>query len=39
MKILGSEDLWCVFGIMIQDGLAYMCGVICSGKIQNRDVR
>ena len=31
MKILGSEVLWCVFGTMVQDGLAHMRGVICSG--------
>ena len=27
MKILGSEVLWCVFGTLVQDGLAHMCGV------------
>ena len=31
MKILGSEVLWCVFGTLVQDGLARMRGVICSG--------
>ena len=30
MKILGSEVLWCVFGTLVQDGLAYMRGVIFS---------
>ena len=31
MQILGSEVLWCVFGTLVQDGLAHMRGVICSG--------
>ena len=31
MKVLGSEVLWCVFGTLVQDGLAHMHGVICSG--------
>ena len=30
MKILGSEVLWCVCGTLVQDGLAYMRGVIFS---------
>ena len=37
MIILGFEVLWCVFGTLVQDGLAHMRGVICSGKVQNRD--
>ena len=36
MKILGSEVLWCVFGRLVQDGLAHMRSIICSGKVQNR---
>ena len=31
MIILGFEVLWCVFGTLVQDGLAHMHGVICSG--------
>ena len=31
MIILGFEVLWCVFGTLVQDGLAHMRGVICSG--------
>ena len=27
MKILGSEVLWCIFGTLVQDGLAQMRGV------------
>ena len=27
MKILGSEVLWCIFGALVQDGLAPMRGV------------
>ena len=30
IKILGLEVLWCVFGTLVQDGLAHMRGVICS---------
>ena len=30
IKILGSKILWCVFGTLVQDGLAHMRGVICS---------
>ena len=38
MIILGFEVLWCVFGTLVPDGLAHMRSVICSGKVQNRDV-
>ena len=34
MKILGSEVLWCIFGTLVQDGLAHMRGVICSGLLR-----
>ena len=36
MKILGSEVLWCVFGALVQDGLAHMRGVICSELFRQR---
>jgi len=37
MKILGSE-VFVVCLCNIRSGLAHMRGVICSGKVQNRDV-
>ena len=30
MKILGSEVLWCVFGTLVEHGLAHVRGVISS---------
>jgi hypothetical protein len=39
IKILGSEVLWCIFGTLVQDESVHTRGVICSGKVQNRDVR
>ena len=37
MKILGSEVLWCIFGELVQDGLAPICGVrwrTCAAKFK-----
>ena len=37
IKIFGLKFVVCL-GTLVQDGLAHMRGVICSGEVQNRDV-